>query len=408
MARLVGATARQRGVGRIIVGEGWRVSPPWVTRVLWCLGPLGCDGLYAEAVSEFDCVLQTVSLGQQWPTVDPFLFCVHHDDAYPLGNEQYGPDAPRAGRSIGQDFAGKDGWNLYHGDAVAGFPRHPHRGFETVTFVRKGLVDHADSLGAAARFGRGDVQWMTAGGGVVHSEMFPLLERLAPNPLELFQIWLNLPAADKMVPAYFTMLWADQLPRYRVPNEGGTPAAATVTVLAGAFAGGELEAGCPPRAPSPPPDSWAARPQADLAIWHLQLDAGTQITLAPPVSDQAVRTVYLFEGDGLQLGTQDLANMHAAVLRPGVPARMVCGRRPAELLMLQGVPLGEPVVRHGPFVMNDRAGIEAAFADYQRTGFGGWPWPEDGPVHGADPTRFARHADGRLERRSRTSPGWAG
>ena len=76
--------------------------------------------------------------------------------------------------------------------------------------------------------------------------------------------------------------------------------------------------------------------------------------------------------------------------------------------MLQGVPLGEPVVQHGPFVMNDRAGIEAAFADYQRTGFGGWPWPEDGPVHGADPTRFARHADGRLERRSRTSPGWAG
>ena len=75
------------------------------------------------------------------------------------------------------DFAGIDGWSMYHGREVPGFPPHPHRGFETVTFVRKGLIDHADSLGAAARFGRGDVQWLTAGGGIVHSEMFPLLDR---------------------------------------------------------------------------------------------------------------------------------------------------------------------------------------------------------------------------------------
>src|SRR5262249_40395259 len=133
-------------------------------------------------------VLETLPLGFPWVTADPFLFCVHHDDAYPAGNEKMGPAMSLAGRNLGQDFAGKDGFRMYHGTVVPGFPGHPHRGFETVTFVRRGYIDHSDSLGAAARFGPGDAQWLTAGGGIVHSEMFPLLEREKPNPLELFQI----------------------------------------------------------------------------------------------------------------------------------------------------------------------------------------------------------------------------
>ena len=98
-----------------------------------------------------------------------------------------------------------------------GFPQHPHRGFETVTFVRRGYIDHSDSLGATARFGRGDVQWLTAGEGIVHCEMFPLLDREHDNPVELFQIWLNLPAEDKMVEPYFTMLWGEDIPHLVVP-----------------------------------------------------------------------------------------------------------------------------------------------------------------------------------------------
>src|ERR1700750_561347 len=109
-------------------------------------------------------------------SADTVAFCVPHDDAYPKGNGRFGPDASLAGRAIGQDFGGKDGWSMYHGESVPGFPSHPHRGFETVTIVRQGLTDHSDSLGAAARFGGGDVQWLTAGKGIVHSEMFPLLE----------------------------------------------------------------------------------------------------------------------------------------------------------------------------------------------------------------------------------------
>ena len=90
-------------------------------------------------------VKKVAPLGFPWQTPDPFLFCVHHDDAYPAGNAELGPAASLAGRNIGSDFAGKDGWRMYHGDVVPGFPQHPHRGFETVTVVRRGLLDHSDS-----------------------------------------------------------------------------------------------------------------------------------------------------------------------------------------------------------------------------------------------------------------------
>src|SRR5690606_6275356 len=152
------------------------------------------------------------ALGFPWETKDPFLFCAHHSDDYPKGNDQLGPDESLAGRNIGQDFEGREGWRMYHGENVPGFPSHPHRGFETVTIATKGLIDHADSLGAAGRFGNGDVQWMTAGRGVQHSEMFPLLNTKDRNPVELFQIWLNLPKKSKMAQPYFSMLWADQVP----------------------------------------------------------------------------------------------------------------------------------------------------------------------------------------------------
>lgn len=138
------------------------------------------------------------AMGFQWETADPFLFCVHHEDFFPAGNEQMGPPAATLnGRHMGDDFIVKDGFRMYHGKTVPGFPGHPHRGFETVTVVRKGLVDHADSMGASGRYGNGDVQWMTAGKGVQHSEMFPLINKDKDNTMELFQIWLNLPPETK-------------------------------------------------------------------------------------------------------------------------------------------------------------------------------------------------------------------
>jgi len=337
-----------------------------------------------------DVVLQAVPLGFQWPTIDPFLFCVHHDDAYPAANAQLGPATSLRGRDLGQDFAGIAGWRMYHGLTVPGFPQHPHRGFETVTYVRRGLVDHADSLGAAARYGRGDVQWMTAGGGVVHSEMFPLLDRGGPNPLELFQIWLNLPAEDKLVEPHFTMLWDHGIPRHVSVDDAGR--STEVTVIAGGL-GGLLP-------PTPPPHSWAARPDADLAIWHLRLEAGARWVLPPAEGSDTVRTLYAFAGSSLRVGDHELGAPTGAVIRCDLPVP-ISGASGVECLVLQGRPIGEPVAQYGPFVMNDRTEIRQAFADYERTGFGGWPWPADAPVHGPDRDRFAHHADGRLEQLTR-------
>ena len=330
--------------------------------------------------------LQTFPLGFPWRTIDPFLFCVHHVDDYPNGNEALGPAASLEGREIGNDFAGIDGWRMYHGDTVPGFPQHPHRGFETVTYVRKGFIDHSDSLGATARYGRGDVQWLTAGSGIVHSETFPLVERDSPNPVELFQVWLNLAGADKMAEPYFEMLWDEDIPRFIETDESGRTVA--VTVIAGEFRGR--------RPPPPPPRSWASKADSDVAIWHLSLDAGTRLVLPPARSSEAVRTLYLYAGDSMTIGDERLEASTAAVI-PSDHDLAIEAQSAIECLVLQGRPIGEPVAQYGPFVMNDRAGIEQAFDDYRRTGFGGWPWTNDEPVHDRGATRFARRPDGRID-----------
>ena len=335
-------------------------------------------------------ILRVLPLGFQWPTLDPFLFCVHHDDAYPRGNGRFGPDASLAGRQLGQDFAGVDGWRMYHGMAVPGFPSHPHRGFETVTVVRRGRVDHSDSLGAVARYGDGDVQWLTAGQGIVHAEMFPLVNRSAANPLELFQIWLNLPASNKMVAPHFTMLWSEQIPRHT--HVDGAGIATEVTVIAGSL---ELD-GVQLAPPAPPPASWASRPEADVSILHIVMQPGATWAAPGARGADTTRVLYVFEGS-VAVGGAAMPTNTGAVVDSSLPAPLTAGAEGAEILMLQARPIGEPVAQYGPFVMNTEAEIQQAFADYRRTGFGGWPWDRPDPVHGRDAGRFAHHADGRIE-----------
>lgn len=331
---------------------------------------------------EFD-----LALGRPWKTRDPFLFCVHHNDKYPRGNDAFGPAQDLSGRELGRDFDFKDGFNMYHGRTVPGFPAHPHRGFETVTVVRRGRLDHADSLGAAARYGDGDVQWLTAGRGIQHSEMFPLLRKDDENPLDLFQIWLNLPARRKMVAPYFKMLWAESIPEKRFTDEAGRRT--IVTVRAGVLGGIS--------APAPPPDSWASDPSNEVGIFTVALEPGAKWQL-PGTQAAVLRSVYFFEGTTLNIAGRPLDVQKGVELDGAGPIAIENTGRAAEVLILQGKPIAEPVFQSGPFVMNSQAEIRQAYQDYRSTRFGGWPWEGHAPVHGPDPARFARLVDGKTER----------
>lgn len=327
-------------------------------------------------------------LGFPWVTQDPFLFCVHHEDFYPKGNAHMGPAESLAGRNLGQDFDPTKKWRMYHGERVPGFPAHPHRGFETVTIVTKGVVDHSDSLGAAGRFGFGDVQWMTAGKGVQHCEMFPLLHEDKENPLELFQIWLNLPRAKKMASPHFAMLWGDTIPIAEVndPNNRKT----IIRVVAGSIPGAS--------APNPAPDSWAADKSNEVAIWIIKLEPHATWKL-PTASAIVNRSLYFYEGTSLKIEGQSFSAHQAFELKTEKEVELTAGESGCSLLLLQGRPINEPVVQYGPFVMNSQSEIQQAFTEYQQTQFGGWPWPDYSNVHERSRTRFARYPDGREETR---------
>jgi quercetin 2,3-dioxygenase len=333
-----------------------------------------------------DVILNIQRLGFPWATRDPFLFCVYHSDHYPEGNGDFGPQVSLEGRNLGNDFVIKDGWRMYHGESIPGFPVHPHRGFETVTVVRNGVVDHSDSLGGAGRYGHGDVQWMTAGKGIQHSEMFPLLSQKGPNPLELFQIWLNLPQKSKFVEPYYSMLWKEQIPvlSFKDANNKET----RMEIMAGHLEGKQ--------APPPAPDSWAADANNDVAIWYLQMEKEATWTL-PPASKGITRTLYFFEGEKLLINDTAVLWGNAIDLESHQSVRLSNGNREGRFLLLQGRPIQEAVVNYGPFVMNTEEEIRQTFMDYQESQFGGWPWDRPDMVHPLEKGRFALHSNGREE-----------
>lgn len=325
-------------------------------------------------------IIQVFELGFPWQTQDPFLFCVYHLDHYPKGNGELGPIDSLKGRNIGNDFVGKDGWRMYHGTTIPGFPAHPHRGFETITIANKGFCDHSDSLGAAGRFGEGDVQWMTAGRGVQHSEMFPLLHTDKENTLELFQIWLNLPQKSKLVDPHFKMLWHEDIPV--IEMEGGT-----VKVIAGDFD--------KTSSPKVAPDSWAAEKDNNVAIWNIHVNAKSTINL-PKAAPDAVRTIYFYEGDSINIADKNIKPNHGIVVDASKIVALKAGASSAHILVLQGTPIKEPVAKYGPFVMNTDAELQKAMDEFRLTQFGGWPWRYPDNVHDTERGRFAKYPDGTL------------
>ena len=184
------------------------------------------------------------------------------------------------------------------------------------------------------------------------------------------------------------MLWHDDIPTVDHKDDAGR--LTEVTVIAG-----ELDGHQPP---PPPPNSWAARPESEVAIWVVRMDPGAQWVLPAARGADTMRMLYVYDGSGLRVGDEEIGPDTGAAVRTDEPAVLTGGDDGVELLVLQGRPIGEPVARYGPFVMNDQAGIEQTFEDYRRTGFGGWPWPADDPVHAARP-RPLRPARRRSRRR---------
>ena len=318
--------------------------------------------------------LLTPCAAPPFQTLDPFLFCVYHKDQYPPGNTRM--EAPRVGN--GADFDPSAPYRMYHGDRIPGFPQHPHRGFETITATMEGVIDHTDSMGNGGRYGDGDLQWMTAGGGVVHGEMFPLVNQTSDNPTRFFQIWLNLPAKNKMCDPSFKMHWAQQV--NKVTRDDGS----SLTLFAGEYKGLNGEA--------PPPNSWAANPSNEVSIYHITLPPNSKIKIPSTATEGVNRTLYMIEGtEGVIDGVSFKSKVYAVI----DPSKALTLSNPptssssTEFLVLSGVAISEPVAQRGPFVMNTQSEIMQAFRDYQSTQFGGWPWPEDAMVFEKEKGRFA-------------------
>jgi redox-sensitive bicupin YhaK (pirin superfamily) len=233
------------------------------------------------------------------------------------------------------------------GDYIGGFPPHPHRGFETVTYMLDGHMRHEDSIGNQGDLGPGDVQWMSAARGIIHSEMPQQQE----GRMRGFQLWVNLPAREKMRPAWWRDVPAAQIPALAL--DGGGTARVILGELrqAGATATGPVQL------------ESAARLYADL---HLPPAAPFEAPLAP--ADNVM--LYVYEGEALLGEAAPLARRSLALLGPGDTLRLQAGPAGARLLLLAGAPIGEPIVQYGPFVMNSRAEIEQAIADYQSGSLG--------------------------------------
>ena len=232
-------------------------------------------------------------------------------------------------------------------DYIAGFPPHPHRGFETVTYMIDGHMRHEDHLGNVGELKSGGVQWMTAGRGVIHSEM-PQQES---GRMRGFQLWINLPAREKMRPPSYRDIPADALTA--VDLEGG----GTLKLIAGRIEqGGKALAG--------PINGEAGAMATDPVFVDLSLPAGGRCRLAVPRGHHAF--AYAYEG-GAVMGGKKLEHQHAGVLGEGDFIDIEAGPEVLRMIVVAGKPLGEPVVQYGPFVMNTREEIEQALDDY-RTG----------------------------------------
>ncbi len=234
-------------------------------------------------------------------------------------------------------------------DYMAGFPAHPHRGFETVTYMLDGHMRHEDHLGNRGDLGPGDVQWMTAARGIIHSEM----PQQSEGRMRGFQLWLNLPSKEKMKPAGYRDIPAGEIPQVVLPKGGEVKVIAGTLTLDGASTSG-------------PVNGSGAKLSTDPMYLDVRLPAGA--VFSAPVAAGYNAFLYTYEGSA-EIGPADAAkplpHRAAGVLSDGDGVRVQAAAEGVRFLLLAAKPLREPVVQYGPFVMNTREEIEQALADYR-------------------------------------------
>ncbi|QXH44396.1 pirin family protein [Pseudomonas xanthosomatis] len=239
-----------------------------------------------------------------------------------------------------------------------GVGQHPHRGFETVTIVYQGELEHRDSTGAGGLIGPGDVQWMTAAGGIIHEEFHSQAFAQSGGTLEMVQLWVNLPARDKRAAAGYQTLLASDIPV--VSLEGG---AGSLRVIAGRYLG----------------QQGPARTFTDMDVWDMRLKAGASLQL--PVAAGRNAALVVLRGR-LRVNAEREAGPASLVLfeREGYGVR-VEALEDVSVLLLSGEPIDEPIVGYGPFVMNSQAEIAESFDDFHAGRFGVMGGSERGPAH---------------------------
>lgn len=228
-----------------------------------------------------------------------------------------------------------------------GVGQHPHRGFETVTIVYDGEVEHRDSTGRGGVIGAGDVQWMTAGGGILHEEFHSGDYARRGGPFEMVQLWVNLPARDKMAAPGYQAITDAQIPSVSLPDAAGR-----VRVIAGSFDGHD----------------GPARTFSPMNVWDVRLDAGKTVQL--PQADGWTAQVVVLAGTVQVNGEAVLREKQMATLSTEGTGVNIEANSDAKLLLLAGEPIDEPVVGYGPFVMNSQAEIAQAVADFNSGRFG--------------------------------------
>jgi quercetin 2,3-dioxygenase len=242
--------------------------------------------------------------------------------------------------------------------ARRGVGQHPHRGFETVTIVYQGELEHRDSTGAGGLIGPGDVQWMTAAGGILHEEFHSPAFAKRGGTLEMVQLWVNLPAKDKRAAAGYQTLLASDIPVVTLEDEAGS-----LRVIAGRYRD----------------QQGPAHTFTDMDVWDLRLKAGASLQL--PVAEERNAALVVLRGN-LRVNDQREAGPASLVLleRDGEDVRIEA-LEDVSVLLLSGEPIDEPIVGYGPFVMNSQAEIAESFDDFQAGRFGQMGGVEHGARH---------------------------